>query len=96
MAIDTDRDTVFVNAQQDRDAMAHMAKIEELKLRRELAILDYANKKEMSLDQVKKDLAKTAMIERTRKEIAAAEIALADKTSNNSLIRDEVSTDETP
>jgi len=75
--MDTDRDTVYVQAQSARDDNDSQFRIQELQLRRELALLDYANREKTSLDKVKTDLAKTAMIENTRKELAAAEIALA-------------------
>lgn len=54
-----------------------MARMEEIKLKRELALLEYANKRELTLEQVKADLAKTAMQEETKRQLAAAEAQLA-------------------
>lgn len=68
---DTDRDTVYVNAEAQRTQVEHEARMAELQVKRDLAMLDYANKREMSLEQVKKDLAITAMKLRTQKELAA-------------------------
>lgn len=82
-------------------------RIQELQLQKEIALLDYANKRQINLDQVKSQLAKSAMDNQTKKELAAAEIALAQSEGskdrvidvhkhNTSLIRDEISTDNTP
>lgn len=68
--VDTDRDTVYVNAQQARDQAAHEATMQELAVKERLAMLDYANKRNMTLDKVKADLASTAMKLRTQKELA--------------------------
>lgn len=71
--VDTDRDTVYVQAQTARDQANHAAKMAELALRRELALLDYANSKELSLETVKAQLAQTAMKLNATKELAAME-----------------------
>ena len=68
--VDTDRDTAFVLSQQEKNASEHQARMAELELKRELALLEYANKKEMSLSDVKADLAQTAMRLNTQKELA--------------------------
>lgn len=70
MQVDTDRDLVYVQAQQSRDQANHMAVMAQLELKRELAMLDYANKREMSLEQVKAELAKEAMKINATKELA--------------------------
>lgn len=84
--------------------------LRKLELQRELAILDYANKHQMQLVDVKAELAKTAIQERTKRELAATEVQLAasegDKdraidlhkhhSPSPSLVRDEVSTEKTP
>lgn len=70
MQVDTDRDLTYVNAQQSRDQANHMAVMAQLELKRELAMLDYANKREMSLEQVKAELAKEAMKINATKELA--------------------------
>ena len=68
---DTDRDTAYVQAQANRDEIQAMGKREELMLKRELAMLEYANTQKVTLDQIKADLAETAMKLRTQKELAA-------------------------
>jgi len=72
---DTDRDTAYVQAETTRTSNEFDARMRELEMKRELALLDYANKRELSLDTVKKELANTAMKLRTEKELAAAERA---------------------
>lgn len=71
MRIDLDRDTAYVDSQTRRDEANAQAKMAELMLRRELAMLDYANKRELSLDQVKAKLAEKAMSINATKELAA-------------------------
>jgi len=82
-------------------------RIEELRLKKELALLDYSAKHNLTLEQVKANLAKTAMDNQTKKELAAAEIQLAQSESaaarqhdlhkhHNSLQRDMMSTPNTP
>lgn len=70
--LDTDRDTAYNNSLAQRDANDHSARMAELSLRRELAMLDYANKREVTLDQVKADLAKEAMKLETQKDLTLA------------------------
>ena len=67
---DTDRDRAFVQSQAYRDQTAAQAKMAELELKRELAMLDYANKQQMTLEQVKAKLAETAMKLNTTRELA--------------------------
>jgi len=82
-------------------------KIQEMQLQKELALLQYANEQKLSLDQVKSQLAKSSMDNQTKRELAAAEIQLAASEGhqdrlvdvhkhNTSLIRDEISTPDTP
>jgi hypothetical protein len=85
-------------------------KLQELQLQKELALLQYANAQKISLDTVKSQLAKSAMDNQTKKELAAAEIQLAategDKqrahdlhkhtNPSPSLIRDQMQTPVTP
>ena len=52
------------------------ARIQELQLKRELAILDYTQKHNLTIQQTQAELAKTAMQERTKRELAAADLAL--------------------
>jgi len=85
-------------------------KLQELAMQRELALLQYAHENNMKLADVKAELAQTAMTERTKRELAAAEIQLAANEGDKdravdlhkhhnpppSLVRDEVATDSTP
>ena len=70
---DTDRDTAFVQAETERTQSEHQARMAELSVKRELAILEYATSQKVSLDKVKADLAKTAMQLKTQKELAGAD-----------------------
>ncbi len=122
--VDTDRDTVFVQSQDRRDQADAEFKLQELQVRRELALLEYANKKELTLEQVKAGLAETTIKENTRKELAAAELMVSQRENmlerthdkgkhdvklpalgnivpgvgsiNNSVVRDEMTTNTTP
>lgn len=68
--VDTDRDMVYVEAETQRTANEHQARMAELEVRRELAMLDYANKREMTLEQVKAKLADTAMKLQVQKDLS--------------------------
>lgn len=70
-AMDTDRDTVYVQAEQQRSAAEHEARMAELTLKRELAMLQYANDRQISLEDIKAKLASDAMKLRTQKELAS-------------------------
>lgn len=59
--VDTDRDAIYNKTMANRDAVNAMSRREELMVKRELALLDYANRKGIALDTVKADLAQTAM-----------------------------------
>ena len=61
MEVDTDRDNVYQQTMEQRDLINAQSRREELAIRRELAMLDYANQRGIALDRVKADLAKTAM-----------------------------------
>lgn len=52
----------------------HNAQIQELQMKRELALLEYANQQKMSLDDIRAQLSKTAMVEQTRRQVAAADM----------------------
>lgn len=82
-------------------------RIEELRLKKELALLDYSAKHNLTLEQVKANLAKAAMDNQTKRELAQAEIQLAQSESaadrahdlhkhHTSLQRDMMSTPDTP
>lgn len=71
-------------AQMARDN--HIARIKELELERELQILKYANEQKQTLDKVKADLAKTSMIEETKRQVKAADLqAQANEGDKNRL-----------
>lgn len=67
---DTDRDTVYVQAETQRTQSEAQSRREDLMVRRELALIEYANRKQMSLDEIKAGLADTVMKLRTQKELA--------------------------
>jgi len=69
-AIDTDRDTAYNQSLAERDRANHEAKMAELAQRERLAMLDYANTRNVSLDKVKGDLAKVALTLKAQKEMA--------------------------
>ena len=93
--VDTDRDTAYNQSLANRDQINAQAKMEELKIKRELAMLEYAMQEKVSLEKVKADLAKTAMIEGTRKELAAAEISLAREVSMHDRTHEKIMHNET-
>lgn len=68
--MDTDRDAVYVQAQANRDRTNAEAKFRELEIKRELAMLDYANTNKVTLDKIKADLTKKAMEINATKELA--------------------------
>lgn len=61
-------------AQMSRDNAA--ARFAELQMKRELAILDYTSKHNLTIEQTQAELAKTAMQERTKRELASASLQL--------------------
>lgn len=72
IAKDTDRDAAYVQAETERTRGEYEGRMRELEVKRELAMLDYANKKEVTLEQIKADLANNAMRLRVQKELAGA------------------------
>jgi len=70
---DTDRDAVYVQAQTERDRNQESYNMQKLVIEREIALLKYANDKQINLDKVKADLAKEAMSLRVTKELAGME-----------------------
>ena len=71
--MDTDRDTIYVQAEQERTRITGEAKLHEIEVKRELAMLDYANRHQISLENVKAMLAKTAMTLAAQKQLAGVE-----------------------
>ena len=70
---DVDRDTAYTESMSRRDELAHESRMAELQVRRELAILDYANKKDLKVEDVKAKLSDTVLKLRATKELAAME-----------------------
>lgn len=68
---DTDRDTAFVQTQIRKGELDHQADMQELAVKRELAMLEYANKRNISLDQIKAELATNAAKINLQRELAA-------------------------
>lgn len=77
MEIDTDRDTAYNDSMFRRDETNAQVRMQELIIKRELAMLEYANTRNVSLDNIKADLAKESMRLRTQKELAGAAHAAA-------------------
>lgn len=73
---DIDRDTVYVQAETRRTQNEYDARMRELGVKRELAILEYANNRELSLEDVKAELAKETMRLQTQKELAGVSSAV--------------------
>lgn len=69
---DTDRDTVYVQAEMRRDQTNALARMEELRLKREIAYLQFQINKGINVDDNKVKLADTAMKLRMQKELAFA------------------------
>lgn len=68
---DTDRDSVFAQAEAQRTQADAEARQRETDQKLQLAYLDYANRHQLSLDQVKAKLADTAMKLQAQKELSA-------------------------
>ena len=68
---DLDRDTRYGEMMAARELASAQARIEELHLKRELALLEYATQERVTLAQVKSDLAQTAMKLRVQKELSS-------------------------
>jgi len=68
---DTDRDVAYVQAQGNRDSIQAQAKMQELELKRELAMLEYANANQIQLTEVKARLAETGMKLQLQRELSA-------------------------
>ncbi len=71
MQVDTDRDAVFHQGVAERNRITYETKISELQLKRDLALLEYANRNEMQLEDIKAKLATEAMKINSVKELAA-------------------------
>lgn len=87
--IDTDRDTAYVQAQDRKNQNDAQARMQELMVKRELALLEYANREKINLDKVKADLARESMKLQTQKELSAAAMEL---DSTNAKVSPQVAT----
>jgi hypothetical protein len=67
---DTDRDTLYANAEAQRSAAVSDVRYKELELKLQLAQLDYANKHSLKLEEVKAKLAETAMKLNVQKQLS--------------------------
>jgi len=72
-----DRGTAYTQSLAQRDQINAQVQMQEISLKRqlaeiqrELAVLDYANQRNISLDKVKAELAKSTMQLNTQKELA--------------------------
>lgn len=73
---DTDRDTAYVQAEAQKNAQDAEFRMRELIVKRELALLEYANQNKLKLDDIKADLAKESMRLNVQRELSAASGAL--------------------
>lgn len=69
--VDTDRDTVYAQTEAQRAQAEFQQKLQELQLKKDLAMMDYASKHQLTLEQTKAKLADTAMKLQVQKELAA-------------------------
>ena len=67
---DTDRDALYAAGVTERNQMANEMKSRELEMKLQLAMLEFANKNEMQLADVKMQLSKEAMKLSTQKELS--------------------------
>ena len=74
--VDTDRDTVYVQAETERTQNENAVRMAELQAKERLEMLKYATQQKISLEQVKAELANTAMKLNVQKELSAAALQL--------------------
>ena len=72
ITVDTDRDTAYVNAEREKNAADSQSRREELQMKWQLAQLEYANKNQMQLEDVKAKLAETSMKLNVQSDLTAA------------------------
>lgn len=70
---DVDRDALYADGVRERNQMTYEQRQQELELKRELALLQYAHEQQMKLEDVKASLADTSMKLAVQKELSAAE-----------------------
>jgi deoxyadenosine/deoxycytidine kinase len=71
--MDTDRDNVYVQTQLQNAQTIYQGKLQELQLKKEIAISEFAMQQQLSIDQAKTKLADTAMKLKVQKELAAVD-----------------------
>lgn len=74
--VDTDRDTALVHAQHEKNMAEAQARMAELQLKKELAMMEYASTHQLSLDEIKASLAKESMRLNVQRELSGATLAL--------------------
>ena len=74
--MDTDRDTVYVQAEMQRSQATYDAKLRELAMKKEILAMQLAAQQQISVDQAKVRLADTSMKLRVQKELTAAQHGL--------------------
>lgn len=67
-------ENAYVSSQEQMARDNAIARLKELELKRDIAILQYATQEKTSLNAVKADLAKTAMIEQTKRQVEQARL----------------------
>lgn len=67
---DVDRDALFAQGVTERNQITYQSHIEELQLKRELAMLEYANREKTNLDSIKAKLADSSMKLAVQKQLA--------------------------
>jgi hypothetical protein len=81
----TNREQLYaseVEMRKEMQAQNFAAKLEGLKLTREIEMLKLANAKDLTLEQIRAQLAEVAINDRTKKELYAAEAALKTSADN--------------
>lgn len=69
--MDVQRDTAFVNVENERTQLDHQVKMQELQMKLDLAKLEYAGKHQISIEEVKAKLASDTMKLTVQKELSA-------------------------
>ena len=69
--MDTDRDTVYVESEMKKAQANFQSEMETLRLKRELAMIEFSAKHNLNLENVKAKLADTTMRLQAQKQLAA-------------------------
>lgn len=84
----TNAELAYAEKEREISADNAAARLQEMQLKRDLAMLDYANKHQITLEQLKTELAKTQMQEETKRQLANAEIALNQSEAEKDRLHD--------